>query len=169
MLLFFVISYLLVLYNIFLLQSYIIAMLIFTFTTGFLIYVNSFYRRNKESNREYEEWLAFKRFIQKKNNSLDDLSVDTLATYAVYTKVLGVYKEFKNILLKKYSKDKEQIESNILLYSICLGIMDDIDKILQDGIKISILANIMFAKNHGCKTMRKLNNPIENIKLINKE
>lgn len=154
-LLYFLSSYLFVIYNIFITKNYIVAFIIFILATSFLIYVNNFYKRTKEANREYSEWMAFKRYIQKPSNVIDEYDNDTLCMYGMYSKVLGTNKEFKRILNKKYKRDKEEIEKNMLLIAIQTGVMDEIDKVLSSAIEKSELLTILYAKNKGSCSLSK--------------
>jgi hypothetical protein len=156
MLLYFGISYILVLYNILLVNHYIIAIVIFILTTLFIIYTSTFYKRTREANREYEEWMAFKRYILKKDNIIHEYDEHTLCMYAIYSKVLKLDKEFISILRKRYKNDKELVNENMLLKAINMGIMQEIDKAISSGIKMSEFATILFAKNHGNQAIRRV-------------
>lgn len=154
-LLYFATSYVLALYNILITHNYLISILILIITTLFIIYVNNFYRRNKETNREYEEWMAFKRYIQKEDNHLNEYDNNTLGIYSVYAKVLNVNLEFRNILKKKAKENKNIYEDDPILPYICSDVIDNLDKILVKGIKRSVVANILFVRNGGRTTVKR--------------
>jgi hypothetical protein len=125
------------------------------FTTLFLVYTSKFYKRTKEGNREYEEWMAFKRYILKKDNTIHEFSDKILSRYATYASAMKLDREFRVILKRKYKEDESLVEDNMLLQAINMGIIQELSKTITSGIRMSEVFNILFTKNHGNQTLRR--------------
>jgi hypothetical protein len=162
---YFIISFVLAIYNWLLLSNIVIAILIGALTIVFIVYTSSFKKRTKESNLEHEKWNSFIRYVKKFDNTLHDLESDKLARLAIYLKVLKLDKEFNNIYLRSRNHDGNQ-----LLVAIDMGVIKELDKAISKGVKYSEIAtNLFFSKNNGNQSsLRKRYN--ENITFIyNKE
>lgn len=145
MIIYFIISYFLAIYNAVFVSNYVIAILLGIFTTVFLIYTNTFRKRTKETNLEYEKWKAFIRYVKTFDNKLHEGNSDELAKLCVYLKVLKLDGEFNKIFNR--SRD---INDNQLLVAINEGVIRELDKALSRGIKYSEIAtNIFFSRNKG--------------------
>ena len=147
------ISILFILYNIFLTYNYIVAVLMLVAIIGFIIYINNFYRRNKESNEEYEEWMAFKRYLEKELNNIEKINTDTLATYSVYAKILGLNKEFDDAIRNK--TNKKIFEENELLSLISSNAIEELDKIISFSVRKSFISTLFLVRNNGHNVLRK--------------
>ncbi|MDD4831696.1 MAG: DUF2207 domain-containing protein [Bacilli bacterium] len=144
-LVYFLISYVLAIYNAILTNNYILAILIGIGTSIFIIYTNSFKKRTKESNLEYEKWEAFKRYLKSSECTLNDMDSKEFLKIFVYSKVLKIEKNFKSIMKRSRERDDDQ-----LFVAINLGIIDELDRAISRGIKYSEMAtNIFFSKNKG--------------------
>lgn len=146
-LVYFLISYGLAIYNAILINNYILAILIGIGTTIFIIYTNSFKKRTRESNLEYEKWEAFRRYLKSNECTLNDMDSKEFLKIFVYSKVLKTEKHFNNIMRRSRERNDDQ-----LFVAINLGIIDELDKAISRGIKYSEMAtNIFFSKNKGIK------------------
>lgn len=148
--LYFVVSFIISLYNIFF-TKYIWLSIIMLCVTGYICkYVNDLKNKENESKIEYEEWLKFKNYIDKNDNSLDELDIISLENYATYAYVLDSYDNFVKILNKKSSKNKDIFKGSILLMIMDLGIFDYVDKLFKDSIyEVYFNSRILFSKNKG--------------------
>lgn len=153
MLFYFVFSFILVIYNSIVSLNYIYAGIIFVIASLFVVYVNSFFKRTIESSREYDEWMAFKRWIKDDPDSVIDYDIDSLELTIVYAKILKVNKYIKNIIIKRKDTAK-----NNFISCYKFGIIDELDCILNRGIKSSSVAMILLGRNRGISTSRKLRN-----------
>ena len=142
---YFIISYLLAIYNGVLLNNIVIAILLGMLTTVFIIYTNSFRKRTRETNLEYEKWNSFIRYIKKYDNTLHDLDSKKLAKLVVYAKALKLDNEVNKI----YNRSRNR-EGNQLLVAMDLGVIKELDKAISKGVKYSEMAtNLFFSKNTG--------------------
>lgn len=150
---YFFVSYMFVIYNLLIVDHYIIGISMFIITSLFLIYVNVFFKRTPETSREYDEWLAFKRWIKEDKNATREYNLKDLELCVVYAKLLHVNKYIKNLVCGR----KDTAKSNFIsCYKF--GIIDDLDLILNRGIKSSALAMVILGRNKGISTSRKLKN-----------
>lgn len=158
MLVYFIISYVLVIYNILLVNNYVLAIIIGILNTVFLIYTNKFIKRTRETNLEYLRWKAFIRYMTKFDNKLHDMDSSSLAKLCVYSKVLKLDDEFYKI----YNRSRN-ITDNQLLVAINEKVIKDLDKAISMGVKYSEIAtNIFYSKNKGHEKIirRRFNNDI---------
>lgn len=158
LLIYFIISYVLALYNFLLINNVILAIVVGIINTGILIYMNTFIKRTKETNLEYEKWKAFIRYVKKYDNNLHELNSSDLAKLCVYSKVLKLDKDFYKI----YGRSRET-NDNQLLVAINENVIKVLDKALSRGIKYSKIAtNIFYSKNKGNSKIirRRFNNDI---------
>jgi len=158
MLVYFIISYALVIYNIALVNNYVLAIIIVILNTLFLVYTNKFIKRTREANLEYLKWKAFIRYIMKPDNKLHEMDSESLAKLCVYSKVLKLDKEFYKI----YNRSRN-INDNQLLVAINENIIKVLDKAISKGVKYSEIAtNIFYSKNKGSTKIikRRFNNDV---------
>lgn len=146
---YFITSYVMSLYNMFGSSNLMIGILMFILTTLFVIYTNTFYKRTKDGNIEHNEWMAFKRYISKYDNTIHEYGIYTLSMYGIYSKVLGVENEYRNILRKKYETNKEDVDTNMLLCAINTGVIDILDKTISGAISRSELMYAFSSRNKG--------------------
>jgi len=145
MLVYFIITFLLVIYNATLLNNIALATIILVINTAFIIYTNTFIKRTMETNLEHLKWKAFIRYIKKVDNKLHEMDSEGLAKLCVYCKVLKLDKEFYKI----YNRSRN-INDNQLLIAINEDVISYLDKALSRGIKYSKIAtNIFYSKNKG--------------------
>ena len=147
---YFCISFIISLYNVIFTKRIIIALIIFAINSFLIKYVNDYKHKEEDAKDEYKKWLQFKNYMMKKDNTFNELDIVSLENYATYAYVLDCYKEFQNILLKKYSKDKNCFDESVVLSIMNLGIFDDLEKEINKGINISnIKTRFLFARNKG--------------------
>lgn len=147
---YFCIAFIVALYNVVFIKKIGIALIIFTINSILIKYVNDYKHKEEEAKEEYKEWLKFRNYIMKKDNTFDELDILTLENYATYAYVLDCYKEFKNILYRKYCKNKTCFDDSVLLSIMNLSIFDDLEKIINKGINITnIKTRFLFTKNRG--------------------
>lgn len=150
---YFFLSYIFVIYNFFVVDHYLIACIMFVITSLFLIYVNKFFKRTVEISREYDEWMAFKRWIIEDKSATRDYDLKTFEMCIVYAKLLKVNKYISNMVFTR----KDTTKSNFVsCYKF--GIIDELDLILNRGIKSSAVAMVLLGRNRGISTSRKLKN-----------
>lgn len=147
---YFVVSFILCLYNIFFSKKILIALIIFSVTSSICKYVNDMKCFENEAKIEYKKWLEFKNYIEKEDNMIDECDIATLENYSTYAYVLDSYDSFIKILNKKYNKNKEVFSSSEILTVMNLRIFDYIDSVFKMSINtIKIKTLVFFAKNKG--------------------
>lgn len=143
-------SFAIALLNIIINKNYLIFVIIFSITSILIIKVNNYLKIDDELKNQYIEWIKFKNYIKSCNNDLIDLDTVTLEKYCLYAYIFDEKENFKKIINKKYSKDKESIENSVLLSIVNLGIFDNIEKEIRKSIKIAkINYTYFFARNKG--------------------
>ena len=149
-LLYFIASIIISIYNI-VFTKLIWLSIIMICITGYLCKsVNDIKNREEEAKKELEEWLKFKNYIAKSDNSLDELDVTSLENYATYAYVLDCYDSFVNILNRKNSKNKDSFKDSVLLMIIYLRIFDEFDNVFKTSInKAYFNSKILFSRNKG--------------------
>ena len=150
---YFIVSYLITAYNIFIVHNYIVAIIIFILTTAFIIYVNKFYKRTKEANREYEEWKAFSRFTKEKKGIVADYDKVSYELCIVYSPILKTINEMMSTI-----KKREDVSKSNFLSSYKLGIVNKLVYILSNSIKTAETQALLYAKNNGSSSSRRLKN-----------
>ena len=144
-LIYFVSSLIIGIYNALFTKFVFIALLIFTIMAILTTYVNEMKKLEEDAKKEYICWLEFKNYIEKNDNSLDELDIISLENYATYAYVLDAYEPFINILNKK-----EDIEKSVFLQIIKLRIFDEVENKLKNSINtFNFNAKLLFAKNKG--------------------
>ena len=112
--------------------------------------VNDIKNREEDANKELEEWLKFKNYIKKQDNSLDELDVTSLENYATYAYVLDCYDSFVNVLNRKNNKNKDSFKDSVLLMIMYLRIFDDIDNVFKSSLnKAYYKSKFLFSRNKG--------------------
>lgn len=149
-LLYFVVSVIISLYNI-LFTGLIWLSIIMICITGYLCKsVNDIKNREEDANKELEEWMKFKNYIKKQDNSLDELDVTSLENYATYAYVLDCYDSFVNVLNRKNNKNKDSFKDSVLLMIMYLRIFDDIDNVFKSSLnKAYYKSKFLFSRNKG--------------------
>lgn len=149
-LLYFIASIIISIYNI-VFTKLIWLSIIMICTTGYLCKsVNDIKNREDDAKKELEEWLKFKNYMKKQDNSLDELDVSSLENYATYAYVLDCYDSFVNILNSKNSKNKDSFKDSVLLMIMYLRIFDEFDNVLKTSInKAFFNSKILFSRNKG--------------------
>ncbi len=151
LIMFFIISFFLGIYNAVFVQNYFISILIVVLTIAFIIYSNTFQKRTRDSNIEFRKWKAFINYVKKDDNKLHEMDSDSLAKLAIYLKVFNLDNYFEKI----YRRSRKA-EDNQLLIALNRGVAKELDKSISKGIKYSELAtNIFFSKNKGYNQMFK--------------
>ena len=79
MVVYFVVSYILALYNSIFIGNYMMSIAIGLFTTIFIVYTNKFTKRTKETNLEYKKWMAFIKYIKKPDNTFHEADSSDIA------------------------------------------------------------------------------------------
>lgn len=147
---YFAISFIISLYNIFFTKLILVAIFILLITGILCKYVNDIVYLEEDKKEEYKEWLKFKNYIRKYDNSLDELDNLSLENYSTYAYVLDELDSFIKILNRKSSKNKDIFNDSILLTIINLKIFNEIDKAFKKSIIIlNIKSRFLFAKNKG--------------------
>ena len=147
---YFCVSLIIAFYNVVFTKNIVIALIIFIVTSILTKYVNDYVNKESDAKIEYEHWLEFKNYIQKYDNTLDELDIISLENYATYAYVLDCYKDFLNVLYRKYKNDKNCFDDSVLLSIMNLRIFDEIEKIFFIGINTFIInTRVLFAKNKG--------------------
>jgi len=147
---YFCISFIIALYNILFTKKIFIALIIFAITSILIKYVNDYSNKEEDAKVEYEKWLEFKNYIKKYDNTLDELDIISLENYASYAYVLDCYKDFLNVLYRKYKDNPKCFDESVLLSIMNLRIFDDIEKMIYIGIKtFDIKVRMFFARNKG--------------------
>ena len=158
MVVYFVISYILALYNSIFIGNYMMSIAIGLFTTIFIVYTNKFTKRTKETNLEYKKWMAFIKYIKKPDNTFHEADSSDIAKLCVYSKVLKLDKEFYRIYNRSVNTNDNQ-----LLVAINEGIITELDKAISRGVKYSEIAtNLFFKQNKGNERVirKRFNNDI---------
>lgn len=149
-LLYFIISVIISIYNVVFTRIMWLAIIMICITGYLCKYVNDIRNREEDAKKELEKWLEFKNYIEKQDNSLDELDITSLENYATYAYVLDCYDSFVNVLNRKNNKVKDSFKDSVLLMIIDLRIFDDIDKIFKSSInKAYFNSRILFSKNKG--------------------
>ena len=133
-LLYFIASIIISIYNI-VFTKLIWLSIIMICTTGYLCKsVNDIKNREDDAKKELEEWLKFKNYMKKQDNSLDELDVSSLENYATYAN----------------SKNKDSFKDSVLLMIMYLRIFDEFDNVLKTSInKAFFNSKILFSRNKG--------------------
>lgn len=149
-LLYFIASIIISIYNI-VFTKLIWLSIIMICITGYLCKsVNDIKNREDDAKKELEEWLKFKNYIKKQDNSLDELDVTSLENYATYAYVLDCYDSFINILNRKNINNKDSFKDSVLLMIMYLRIFDEFDNVLKTSINKAFLnSKILFSRNKG--------------------
>lgn len=149
-LLYFVVSVIISLYNMLFTEMSWLSIVIICITGYLCKYVNDTRNREEDAKKELEKWLEFKNYINKQDNSLDELDVTSLENYATYAYVLDCYEGFVNVLNRKYSKNADSFKDSVLLMIIYLRIFDDLDNIFKSSInKAYYKSKFLFSRNKG--------------------
>ena len=144
---FLVISFVLSLYNIFFTKKILLALFIFTIASLMCKYINDIKSREDEAKVEYKRWLEFKNYINKEDNTLDELDVSSLENYALYAYSLDSYYSFYDILNRKNKCDIDKSEVlKIMINKDFINIEYIFSKSIE---KLNINAVLLFAKNKG--------------------
>jgi len=145
---FLVISFFVSLYNIFFTKKIILALFIFTVAAVMCKYINDMKNMEDEARGEYERWLEFKNYLNKEDNTLDELDIFSLENYSLYAYSLNSYYSFSDILKNRVKN--EEIEKSEILKLIVSGDFSRIEYIFSKSIeKLNINAVLLFAKNKG--------------------
>lgn len=149
-LLYFVMSLVIVVYNILFTKFIVISLIIFYVTSYLTIEVNDYCNREDEAKEEYIKWLKFKNYINKNDNNLNELDMKTLENYALYAYVLDEYESFFKVLYKKYNSDDKIFNDSVILSIINVRIFDEIESKLKKSIKIAKWKTVLLSsKNRG--------------------
>lgn len=147
---YFVISFIISLYNILFTKKIYIAIFILC-STGYLCnYVSKIKNLEEDAKPEYKKWIEFKNYIDKYDNTLYELDSKTLENYATYAYVLDSEDSFIRILNKKKSNNNDCFKDSELLQIMSNGIFDELESSLKNSINIvDFKAKILFSKNKG--------------------
>lgn len=149
-LLYFVVSFIISLYHLIFTNIMWLAVSMIGITGYLCKCVNDIRNREEDAKEELKKWLEFKNYINKQDNSLDELDVISLENYATYAYVLDCYEGFVNVLNRKNSKNKDSFKDSVLLMIIYLRIFDELDNILKSSFnKAYFNSRILFSKNKG--------------------
>lgn len=145
---YFVVSMIIVISNI-AVKYILVALFIFFVTSYIIMIVNNYANLEEESKNEYIEWLKYKNYINKYDNDLYELDIESLDNLAMYAYVLDEYDSFKNILNRRY-KDNKNIDNDVILSIMYFEIFDDIEYKITSGLKSSKHKSMnMFKRNKG--------------------
>lgn len=145
---FLVTSFVISLYNVFFTKKIILAIFIFTIAAIMCKYITDMRNREDDAKVEYERWLEFKNYLNKKDNLLDELDSLSLENYSLYAYSLDSYYTFSNILKNRINNEK--VEKSEILKLIVVGDFSKIEYIFSKSIeKLNINAVLLFAKNKG--------------------
>jgi len=145
---FLVASFVISLYNVIFTKKIILALFIFTVAAIMCKYINDMKNREDDAKGEYEKWLEFKNYLNKKDNLLGELDAISLENYSLYAYSLDSYYSFSDILKNRIDNDK--IEKSEILKMINNGDFTGIEYIFSKSIeKLNINAVLLFAKNKG--------------------
>ena len=123
-----------------------VSLFIFFITSYIIVIVNNYSNLEEESKKEYVEWLKYKNYINKNDNDLHDLDIESLDNLAMYAYVLDEYESFINIL----NKNNKEINDDIVLSIMKTRIFDSIEYKIIKGLKISKYKSIvLFKRNKG--------------------
>jgi len=146
--LYFSISFLLAVYNLFITHYILLSIIIMLLIIVFLIYISSFYKRTKESSREYEEWVSFKNYLDNSNYlKKEKYDSNTIGLICVYSIVLKSFDKFNNIFVEN--------DKNLFLKLYKLGLISRIVKELNNYLTYASFFNISFTYNKGNNTLRR--------------
>lgn len=149
-LLYFIASIIISIYNIVFTKLIWLSIIIICITGYLCKNVNDIKNREEGAKKELEGWLKFKNYIDKSDNSLDELDVTSLENYATYAYVLDCYDSFVNILNRKNSKNKDSFKDSVLLMIMYLRIFDEFDNVFKTSInKAFFNSKILFSRNKG--------------------
>lgn len=145
---YFVVSMIIVISNV-AIKYFLIALFVFIVTSYIIVIVNNYANLEEESKSEYIEWLKYKNYINKYDNDLDELDIESLDNLAMYAYVLDEYESFINILNKRYEKNKD-IDNDVILSIMHLRIFEDIEYKITSGLKTSKYKSMnLFKGNKG--------------------
>jgi len=147
---YFMISMILVLYNLFFTKFIFVSLVIFYYVSLLIKKVNDCANMEEDVKEEYENWLKFKNYIKKEDNTINELDITTLENYALYAYVLDEYDEFVKIVNKKFITNKDEVNKSVILSIINARVFDELENSLKKSIKISkVKTVVLFARNKG--------------------
>ncbi len=104
---------------------------------------------SKSMKEKYTTLEEYKNYINKYDNDLDELDIESLDNLAMYAYVLDEYESFINILNKRYEKNKD-IDNDVILSIMHLRIFEDIEYKITSGLKTSKYKSMnLFKRNKG--------------------
>lgn len=148
-LLYFMISMMLVIYNLFFTGYISISSLIFIVTSLLIISVNNYKNKESDAKDEYKKWLEFKNYIKKEDNSLSEMDNATLECYSMYAYALDETENYVNILNKKSKCNSLIFNDNIILDIINNREFINIESKIKKCIKTYKFKVLIKAKNKG--------------------
>ena len=148
LLFYFVVSFILALYNLIFTNAPIISLPILLITIALVKIINDFKNIEEDRKDEYREWLEFKNYLSCRYSNLHLLDNNTLEKYSLYAYVLDSFKPFEEELYKKYANDKNCMEDSVLLTIINTKIFDYMEKELNKSINACKIKGL-FYKNKG--------------------
>lgn len=149
-LMYFILSLVISIYNIFFTRLIWLSIVMLCITGYLCKYISDMKRLEDDVKKEYEDWLRFKNYISKHDNSLDELDIVSLENYATYAYVLDSIDDFVDTLNKKNSNNANSFNNSVLLTIMHLRIFDYMDKVFKEGIHdIHFNSRILFSKNKG--------------------
>lgn len=147
---YFIISLIISLYNIFFTRLILVSLIIFFVTMLLIKSVNDYKNIEDDKKDEYKEWLGFKNYIKKEDNTLWELDNSSLENYSMYAYALDEYESFIKVLSKKYVFNNKAFDNNIILSIMNYRVFDDIDKsLINDLRRIKRNTVLFFARNKG--------------------
>jgi len=152
---YFGLTFILIIENILIHNSYYLIVAMLMTTMGAITYIFNYRRRTEEANEEYYQWLAFGRYFEKDDAFKKESDSNYLASLIIYAKLLGKSKEYRRILNNKVLNDETLLDKNILLKLEVIGVLGVINKKLEKAINNAKLKARFFTANKGSNAIRR--------------